>query len=577
MITESSIDGDGANDSNREAPSARKTVRTVNPLSVRQIMEGKGVAVGEEHDGSFHTYMAHKISKLQNCNIVDHQNMMSEIFRGCFVYINGSTEPPVEELRRLLIRHGGVCDNYKTSRITHFACNNFTDAQLKNIREKVRIKEKLIYVTTYWILQSISKQKKQSESDYSPIGLKDRHGFNIVQMYSGTKKTLENEKASENKSKATNFEGHAIVATVDSTLRVRDRAAQQSISTTRQQQQQQQQYRTAQRAPIESRPHPRIASVENEPEMFLKQYFAQSRLHFIGSWRNRLPSMVNRLLKMKKAQAASAQSGEGVVSVPLGSNTADIKGALHERNKSENKNKNKIEATIKCKVDKELSGAGVDLRDPRDHHDDDDVDVDVEADSSDIIISSSEVGSGIGSGSFNTTGVTHSILKGSKTARVVIHLDMDCFFVSAVLRSEGMKHLRDLPVAVAHSADTSYNNTTFTPGIGPAPYPGPGQPFTSPFNASMALPTSSSFTPSSSSSTSSSTSSSSFTPGSASSFLPSEMRPPSSSYPPVPSNMNTSPVPRVSTGNTATTSAASTFSSSSEISSCNYPARLSGI
>ena len=134
MITGSSIDGDGANDSDREAPSARKTVRTVNPLSVRQIMEGKGVAVGEEHDGSFHTYMAHKISKLQNCNLVDDQNMMSEIFRGCFVYINGSTEPPVEELRRLLIRHGGVCDNYKTSRITHFACNNFTDAQLKNIR-----------------------------------------------------------------------------------------------------------------------------------------------------------------------------------------------------------------------------------------------------------------------------------------------------------------------------------------------------------------------------------------------------------------------------------------------------------
>ena len=575
MITGSSIDGDGANDSDREAPSARKTVRTVNPLSVRQIMEGKGVAVGEEHDGSFHTYMAHKISKLQNCNLVDDQNMMSEIFRGCFVYINGSTEPPVEELRRLLIRHGGVCDNYKTSRITHFACNNFTDAQLKNIREKVRIKEKLIYVTTDWILQSISRQKKQSESDYSPIGLKDRHGFNIVQMYSGTKKTLENDKASENK--AINFDGHPMVTTIDSTSRAGDRAAEQSISATRQQQQQQQQYRTAQKAPIESRPHPRIASVENEPEMFLKQYFAQSRLHFIGSWRNRLPSMVNRLLKMKKAQAALAQSGggEGVVSLPFAGNTADIEEALIE-----GKNKNKIEAGIKCRVDKELSG--VDLRDPRDDHDDDDVDV--EADSSDTIIASSEVrsGSGSGSGSFNVTGkqreyydcdmriprsscagVTHSSLKGSETARVVIHLDMDCFFVSAVLRSEGMKHLRDLPVAVAHSADTSYNNTTFTPGIGPST--GPGQPFTSPFKAGMTLPTSSSATSSSS------------TPGNASSFLPSEMRPPSSGYPPLPSNINTPPVPRPSTGNTATTSAASTFSSSSEISSCNYPARLSGI
>ena len=147
--------------------------------------------------------------------------------------------------------------------------------------------------------------------------------------------------------------------------------------------------------------------------------------------------------------------------------------------------------------------------------------------------------------------------------RTILHMDMDCFFVSAVLRSEGMKHLRDLPVAVAHSADTSYNNTTFTPGIGPST--GPGQPFTSPFKAGMTLPTSSSATSSSS------------TPGNASSFLPSEMRPPSSGYPPLPSNTNTPPGPRPSTGNTATTSAASTFSSSSEISSCNYPARLSGI
>ena len=162
---------------------APKRVRAAPHLSVRQIMEGKGVALGEEHDGSFHTYMAHKISKLQNCNLVDDENIVSEIFRGCFVYINGATEPPIEELRRLLIRHGGVCDNYKTSRVTHFVCNNFTDAQLKNIREKLKIKDKVIYITTAWILDSIAMKKRQSEANYSPVGLKDRHGSNIVRMF----------------------------------------------------------------------------------------------------------------------------------------------------------------------------------------------------------------------------------------------------------------------------------------------------------------------------------------------------------------------------------------------------------
>ena len=46
----------------------------------------------------------------------------------------------------ILIRHGGICDKYKTSRITHFACNNFTDAQLKNIIGKTKIKDYLVTV-----------------------------------------------------------------------------------------------------------------------------------------------------------------------------------------------------------------------------------------------------------------------------------------------------------------------------------------------------------------------------------------------------------------------------------------------
>ena len=308
---------------------------------------------------------------------------------------------------------------------------------------------------------------------------------------------------------------------------------------------------------MESRPHPRIASVENEPEMFLKQYFAQSRLHFIGSWRNRLPSMVNRLLKMKKAQASAAlstASAELVLPVPVESDGAD----------GDNGEEKQSGAMIKRIVDKKK--AGIDLRDPRDHHDDDDADL--EGDSSDTIVAGS--GSGTVSGSLHATGkqqecadrdmrilrspyavagAPHSTVKGPRTARVVIHLDMDCFFVSAVLRSEGMKHLRDLPVAVAHSADTSYNNTTFTPGSGP------GSSLTSPHKA---LPAPSSH-------------------DNPSSLLPSEMRPPLSRYPPHPHppNVITTPLPR-HPQNPPATSSASTFSSSSEISSCNYPARLSG-
>lgn len=74
-------------------------------LSVRQIMEGKGMAlaVGEHHDGSFHTYFAHKITKLQNSNQIDEDEVLSDIFKGCYVFINGSTEPPIEGTLKMIM------------------------------------------------------------------------------------------------------------------------------------------------------------------------------------------------------------------------------------------------------------------------------------------------------------------------------------------------------------------------------------------------------------------------------------------------------------------------------------------
>jgi BRCT domain, a BRCA1 C-terminus domain/impB/mucB/samB family len=547
---------------------ALKSVKTVPHLSVRQIMEGKGVAVGEEHDGNFHTYMAHKISKLQTCNLINDQNVVADIFRGCFVYINGTTEPPVEELRRLIIRHGGVCDNYKTSRITHFACNNFTDAQLKNIREKVKIKEKVIYVTTNWILDSIGKQKKLSEADYSPIGLKDRHGSNIVQIFSGFGARVMSDSAPEDavypKQPNLSADDSDVVTSVDTNngaaslsssrnsctydemisrsevLQEQNRTRGNSnfrntggssdivgssnedkdsflsdknsdMDSTRSHQKEQQLVNR-------NRQHPRIASVETEPEMFLKQYFTQSRLHFIGSWRNRLPTMVNRLLKMKKAQAdaeqtnkttSSSESGQGYSPAP----TNTVNGFATDSGIENGSHSNSLMG-------------GMD----NDHSDDE---CDDERRGDNMLDFSTKGGNALffpatqaplqGKGNYGEAAYRQS----GATSRVVIHLDMDCFFVSAVLRSDGMKHLRDQPVAVAHSADTPYNNTSsssdmsYSRSVLPSPGPGSG-------------------------------------PGASAPSL---------------SNRSTMSPPK---GLPSSYISPSSFSSSSEISSCNYPARESG-
>jgi hypothetical protein len=123
------------------------------------------------------------------------------------------------------------------------------------------------------------------------------------------------------------------------------------------------------------------------------------------------------------------------------------------------------------------------------------------------------------SSSNSSSSAKPSSISSGKIFRVVIHLDMDCFFVSAVLRSDSMAYLRDQPVAVAHSSDTPY-----TP---------------SPASASTTTSISDKF-----------------------SLSPSK---PAT----ISNNRSPSSIP-------SSTSSSSSFSSSSEISSCNYPARASG-
>ena len=367
-----------------------------------------------------------------------------------------------------------------------------------------------------------------------------------------------------------------------------------------------------QQQPILNRPHPRIASAENEPEIFLKQYFAQSRLHFIGSWRNRLPTMVNRLLKKKKNENQIQQT---VIKNIRDGQTMKDKGGEGERvrergvtlftkenlidSNAGSPYPSSIQNNFREVGEKGSSGRDLifdvrgHLEDDEDEEDREDAEKDIIAfnsylnnhnhsdlindenafnvdtgnnhtnqsnstdyydNNTDIRISPSSSISNYNKNQMATTGNNH-------LTRIVIHLDMDCFFVSAVLRSEAMKYLRDQPVAVAHSADTPYivsstpsnisnNIATSTTTISSHLY--------SPMHSSST----SSFTSSSSHSAAHSVSSPTKLKGIGEQSIIStsnSLSPSTTTSPPRPPTVSTS------------------FSSSSEISSCNYPARISGI
>ncbi|XP_038673709.1 DNA repair protein REV1 [Scyliorhinus canicula] len=100
-------------------------------------------------------YMAAKMDKLERQYKSEtplqqeNEGTASCIFRGVAIYVNGYTEPTADELRRLMMLHGGQYHMYYSrSKTTHIIATNLPNAKIKEIKE-----EKV--VRPNWITDSI--------------------------------------------------------------------------------------------------------------------------------------------------------------------------------------------------------------------------------------------------------------------------------------------------------------------------------------------------------------------------------------------------------------------------------------
>jgi hypothetical protein len=141
--------------------------------------------VGIHHGGSFDVYMNHKVAKLREVHKGEEIVRQSTIFESCIIYVNGITNPPVEEIRRMVTLHGGEVVNYRVSEVTHFVCDYFTDAQLKVelARQKLNtVRTKVYNVTATWVTESIKQNARQMETNFIPKGLKIRTGVTLTDL-----------------------------------------------------------------------------------------------------------------------------------------------------------------------------------------------------------------------------------------------------------------------------------------------------------------------------------------------------------------------------------------------------------
>lgn len=114
--------------------------------------------LGEHHDGSFGVYMSHKIQKLRNQNASftnsanattsaaqapqqqqqqqkDHSaGSNTNVFEGVHVYVDGYTVPSKEEIRQLMLLHGGGFEHYETSRVTHIIATHLPASKVLQLK-----------------------------------------------------------------------------------------------------------------------------------------------------------------------------------------------------------------------------------------------------------------------------------------------------------------------------------------------------------------------------------------------------------------------------------------------------------
>lgn len=89
------------------------------------------------------------------------KNKLSDIFKGISIFVNGYTKPSAEELKNLMALHGGIYHHYHIpAKTTHIIATNLPDTKIKQLGWNNKI------VKPEWIVDSIKANKLMNYSNY---------------------------------------------------------------------------------------------------------------------------------------------------------------------------------------------------------------------------------------------------------------------------------------------------------------------------------------------------------------------------------------------------------------------------
>ncbi|CAI9294554.1 unnamed protein product [Lactuca saligna] len=209
------------------------------------------------------------------------------VFYGVSIFVDGYTVPSTQELRGYMLKHGGRFENYfSRQRVTHIICSNLPESKVKNLRSFSR---GLPVVKPTWVLDCIAADKLLSWVPYQ---------LEQIASEANNQPKLSTFLDSRNKNDSPNDPMTSDINTseVSDSVEGVKQSNQGSDS---------QVYDSFNEAPSASEAS-RCSDIQNITESpsivsdssnkchstsldpnFVETYFKNSRLHFIGTWRNR--------------------------------------------------------------------------------------------------------------------------------------------------------------------------------------------------------------------------------------------------------------------------------------------------
>ncbi|TFK40634.1 hypothetical protein BDQ12DRAFT_679787 [Crucibulum laeve] len=134
-------------------------------LSLSQQIPNEDDTYAPTRFGEFGDYMRKKRAKLQIQNaqlaVLGGDDEGSQIFRGIAIYINGHTKPSVQDLRQLIVQHGGIFQPYlvKKALVTHIVTCSLTPAKVREFRY-------MKVVRPEWLVDSVAARELLPWRDY---------------------------------------------------------------------------------------------------------------------------------------------------------------------------------------------------------------------------------------------------------------------------------------------------------------------------------------------------------------------------------------------------------------------------